>query len=163
MEILQINRESGDVVKRWNSLSEIHKETGYDITGISHSLHNRRGSAHGFIWRYSDDTSEGWVKPVRKPVSEETKRKLAEAHTGFKHTEETKERLSKIHKTLNHVELAKPLARPIAQLTLDGNIVAQWDSIREVKRKLGFNSSNIIACLKGRINTAYGYRWRYME
>jgi group I intron endonuclease len=49
----------------------------------------------------------------------------------------------------------------IDQLDLNGNTIKTFDSAVDVKRALGFPTSNIIACCKGRIKTAYSYMWKY--
>ena len=41
------------------------------------------------------------------------------------------------------------------------NTIKTFDSAVDVKRALGFPISNIIACCKGRIKTAYSYMWKY--
>ena len=49
----------------------------------------------------------------------------------------------------------------IIQLNMDGEIVALWESQREIQKKLGFYQSNICKCCKGKTLTAYGYIWKY--
>lgn len=52
---------------------------------------------------------------------------------------------------------------PIYQLDLEGNIVMEFDSIKSVKRELGFNTFGIIKCCKKekKYKTAYGFKWKY--
>lgn len=38
-----------------------------------------------------------------------------------------------------------------------------FPSIREAGRQMGIPSPNIVACIKGRLKTAGGYRWEYGE
>lgn len=52
-------------------------------------------------------------------------------------------------------------SKPVYQYSIDGEFVAEYPSIREVERQLGYNSSNISQCCKGKHKTAYGYVWRY--
>lgn len=49
----------------------------------------------------------------------------------------------------------------ISQLTLDGELIRQWNSSQEIERELGYSSSHIISCCKGKRKTAYSYRWEY--
>lgn len=51
--------------------------------------------------------------------------------------------------------------KPIEQLSLDGDVINKFDSIKDVERKLGFNNSNISKACRGKQHTAYGYKWRY--
>lgn len=53
--------------------------------------------------------------------------------------------------------------KSILQFDKDNNFIKQYDSITEVENKFNFNRSNIIACLKNRILSAYGYKWKYAD
>ena len=50
--------------------------------------------------------------------------------------------------------------KAILQYTLEGEFVREWPSASDVGREV---QGNICACLKGRIPTAYGYKWAYKE
>jgi len=52
---------------------------------------------------------------------------------------------------------------PILQYDLDGNFIKEYSSVREANIKIAnkFISSSIGMCLKGKLNTAYGFIWRY--
>jgi NUMOD4 motif-containing protein/HNH endonuclease len=52
-------------------------------------------------------------------------------------------------------------SRIVQQLTVNGESVKEWPSASEVMRSLGFHSSNIGACARGKIKTAYGFKWKY--
>lgn len=66
--------------------------------------------------------------------------------------------LQKVRKGKDHVQ-----SIPINQLDLNGNFVKSWESIKQVKRELGFNTFGIIKCCKNekRYKTAYGFKWEY--
>lgn len=49
----------------------------------------------------------------------------------------------------------------IYQYNLEGEYLNEYSSINEAERKNNIFHSNIIACLKGKRNTAGGYRWSY--
>lgn len=51
--------------------------------------------------------------------------------------------------------------KPILQFTKEGKFVKKWDGIREVERELGFSHSHISKCCKGKLKTAYGFKWCY--
>lgn len=53
-------------------------------------------------------------------------------------------------------------SRKIYQLK-DKTIIKEYPSIAEAGRQLNVNDSSIRACLKGRQQTAYGYKWKYAE
>lgn len=52
-------------------------------------------------------------------------------------------------------------SKTVLQCDLDGNIIAEYPSGKEVKRKLGFCNSLISMCCSGKYKYAYGYIWRY--
>lgn len=66
------------------------------------------------------------------------------------------ERISK--KMTNH----KMLSKQVVQLDFDGNVIAEYPSISEVERVLGYNNSAISRCYRGGRPTAYGFVWRYL-
>lgn len=57
--------------------------------------------------------------------------------------------------------MAATNSKPVLQYDLDGNLVKRWPSAREIEQQMGIPSTNITACLKGRIKTTHGYIWRY--
>lgn len=52
-------------------------------------------------------------------------------------------------------------ARKIIQLDMDGNFIKEWDYMSQVQEELSFNVANLTACCRGRIKSAYGYKWKY--
>lgn len=53
--------------------------------------------------------------------------------------------------------------RKIVQLSLDGEIIDQYDSIAIASRKFGICPASISACCRGVCQTGRGYRWMYLE
>lgn len=68
--------------------------------------------------------------------------------------------LQKIYKGKDHIQ-----SRPIIQLSIEGKLVKEWESIKQVKRELGFNTCGIIKCCKKqpKYKTAYGFKWQYKQ
>lgn len=54
-------------------------------------------------------------------------------------------------------------SKPIIQLGLNGEYIAEYYSMNEAKRITGINNSHISRCAKKRkhYNTAGGYKWRF--
>lgn len=77
-----------------------------------------------------------------KVLSEETKRKMSEAHKGE----------SKPH-----------FEKRINQYTLDGEFIKTWKSTMEIERTLGYIHNNISNACKGKLKTAYGHKWSYYK
>ena len=60
--------------------------------------------------------------------------------------------------------LGSSLSRKIAQYTIGGDLVREYNSITEALNYNGFkNNSNIIQSCKSNSKTAYGYRWKYIN
>ncbi len=55
--------------------------------------------------------------------------------------------------------------KSVMQITSDGRLVAEFESVREAERKTGIFRSNIIACCKGkkRYPKAGGFVWKYND
>jgi hypothetical protein len=53
-------------------------------------------------------------------------------------------------------------ARQVRQFTLSGDFVKDWDCVTYIQNELGFNRPNICKCCRGKIPTAYGFKWSYL-
>lgn len=53
--------------------------------------------------------------------------------------------------------------RKVCQYDKYGNLIKIWDSITEVSNILKSNSSGIVNCCRGRLETSGGYIWRYVD
>ena len=42
-------------------------------------------------------------------------------------------------------------------------LIKIWDSMHDVTRELGIANSSISACCKGKLKSAGGYIWKYLE
>ena len=52
---------------------------------------------------------------------------------------------------------------PILQLDMNDNIIREFNSAKEVEFTLGFNSSNITNCCRGKYKSMYKYKWKYKQ
>ena len=73
----------------------------------------------------------------------------------------------KTHNYLNNLQWIthrdnnrKSKNKPILQFDLDGNFIREWECASDVGREV---QSHICACAKGKLSTAYGYKWIYKE
>lgn len=149
---------------------------------------------------YGYNLTDGGDGTLGFSLSEETRKKLSEAHKGKKlsqetknkmsiskkgeknnfygkrHTEESIEKMSESHKGKqtwmkgkHHTEETKKKMSEIhskAVLQIDKNtneIIAEFPSLKQIKRDLGFSFGNISRCClnKPHYNTAYGYKWQF--
>lgn len=60
-------------------------------------------------------------------------------------------------------EIVVPRIKPIEQYTLDGKLVARFESSADVNRKLGYGQAYIHACCLNRHKTAHGYIWKFAQ
>lgn len=53
----------------------------------------------------------------------------------------------------------------INQYTLDGELVKEWESSKQIERELGYSQGNIIKCCKRYKNYSHvgGYKWQYAD
>lgn len=89
-------------------------------------------------------------------LSETAKRNIAEGHRGLKFTELHKANLQKAHKAD---------MRRIRQFTVDGVLIAEYDSIKAAERTTGINRGGISACINGKQQCTTGrdgvsYMWK---
>lgn len=124
------------------------------------------------------------LKGRKRPMSDETKRRIALAHTGLtaseetrqrmsqsamgrRHTAESKRRMSESQAARDHSYLQRgghPQARRIRQLTPDGQLVKTWDCMRDITDDPRFGTILLIRqCCQGKRNLYKGYRWEYAE
>jgi group I intron endonuclease len=86
---------------------------------------------------------------------------------GKKHSKITKLRMSKAHIKNNYGSCYKIGNKPhnirkVIQLDLDGNFISEWNSMREVEKKLKIRHSGISSVCNGKQNTAGGFKWRHL-
>ena len=47
------------------------------------------------------------------------------------------------------------------QLDLEGNVIKEWLSVRQIQRETGYKRYSIERCCNGKQKTAYGFKWSY--
>lgn len=122
--------------------------------------------------------------------TEETKKKIGDAHRGKKLSPETKAKISDAMRGRKHPaefgakvsaalkgrkqspeHIAKKAAalkndpkfsKAVQALDKDGNVVMEFPSTMEAGRQ-GYNSSHVAACCRGERKTHKGFIWRFIE
>jgi len=95
------------------------------------------------------------TKGVRKPnlhnygrvVSDETKQKISDANKGKGGLDGS----------------ANPMARSIQQLSLNGELIATFETMKEASEHMGCSSSAISKCCLGVSSTSTGFKWKYLD
>lgn len=110
-----------------------------------------------------------------KKLSEETKRKLSVALKGRKLSEEVKKKIAealkgnKNFKGKKHSEEARKkisVAQSKAVLQINSvtnDVIAEFHSVHEVQKQLGFMISHVSECCLGKKKTYKGFKWKYKE
>lgn len=124
----------------------IRLEQSYYKTGLGYNM-TLGGLSRGNF----EHTEETKIK-----LSEAAKRNIAEGHRGLKFTELHKTNLQKAHKAD---------MRRIRQLTVNGVLIAEYDSIKAAERTTGINRGGISACINGKQQRTTGrdgvsYIWK---
>ena len=133
----------------------IRLEQSYYKTGLGYNM-TLGGMTRG-SYTHTETTKIKLSKIMKgRKLSEAAKRNIAEGHRGLKFTEEHKASLQKAHKAD---------MRRIRQFTVDGVLVAEYDSIKAAERTTGINRGGISACINGRQQRTTGrdgvsYTWK---
>lgn len=133
----------------------IRLEQSYYKTGKGYNM-TLGGMTRG-SYTHTDETRLKLSKMKKgRLLSEAAKRNIAEGHRGLKLSEEHKANLQAAHKAD---------MRRIRQFTVDGVLIAEYDSIKAAERTTGINRGGISACINGRQQRTTGrdgvsYMWK---
>lgn len=127
---------------------------------------DRSGKVSAETLSKMSEASMGNQHWLDKNHTQETKDKIRAANTGRRYSEEvnkSKGRKGSISPLKGKFSKDNPLSIPLVQLDLDDNVIAKWDCLMDVKRQLNFNICNINSCLKGKLKTSSGFKWKYLS
>jgi group I intron endonuclease len=105
--------------------------------------------------------TENWKKAVTEGriggsnFSEETRKKISEKLKGHFKSEETKRKHSETMTKIN--------GRKVGQYTLDGYLIAKFNTIKEASALTSIPRSTIQATASGRCKTGKGFIWKYAD
>lgn len=51
--------------------------------------------------------------------------------------------------------------KPVLQLSLEGDLIREWESASEVQRVLGYSQGDICNCCNNKLKTAHKFKWSY--
>lgn len=54
-------------------------------------------------------------------------------------------------------------SKSVLQCTKEGEIIEEYDSIKDAAKALGKHHSNISKCCNGKVNSAYGFVWKFKQ
>lgn len=175
---------NGKLIKKWQSVRSIEKELGYARSNITQCCKHKTYQAYGFLWSYDKD----YIKQKKRRKNCKTVyqydldgnfiqewESVSEIHQTLGYSKQNISHcclgeLNSVYgyiwtydKNTNIEYKNKNLQKQkkIYQLTRDGQIIKQWDSLDDISNSLGYNKSAISQCCLCKSKTAYGYIWRY--
>lgn len=154
--------------KMWKDIqnSDWNKDWKHSIIGKFEDKQEALNIEEMFIWLF-DSTNEGYNISTYDRNSykrtDETRRKNSESMTGEKnpmygkhHSEDTKRKMSEAHKEKIYAN-----TKPILQFSKNGELIAEYSSLTEASRQTGCSASHICTCCKGKRKSCGGYIWKY--
>lgn len=119
--------------------------------------------------RYGYNRSTGGESPASGVlISDETRKKMSDAHKGFTMKDSTKQKLREKAIARGNGKQGKTgkecgkagLVRQINFMT--GEVVAEFYGYAEMERQTGFAKSPVKRAVNGTQNQSYGFRWEYI-
>lgn len=104
-----------------------------------------------------------------RKCSDESRKKISEGNKGKIISEEIRKKMSnsaksKVVSKETRLKMAKAMSKPVSQIDKKtGEILATFNSTKEVERTLGISNNHISEACNGRYKTAYGYKWQYVK
>ena len=123
----------GKLVGIYESAAEAERQTGVGSRSIGGVALGKRKKAGNYIWKYISDEDEACNLEL-------TSKELSRA-----------------------VSKDRDYRKPVAQYTLDNELIKVWKSPIEAEREKGFNSTNIGKAALGKQKTHKGYIWKYVS
>ena len=72
--------------------------------------------------------------------------------------------LSSNKERIEHIRMAKAKhSLKLVQLTLDGTIIKEWNSVKQASKSLGIQENNVYAVCIGKRKSTGGYKWKYIK
>lgn len=160
------NREALEIestlIKKYKSLGVSYNiSDGYEELGISKRIpiivYDTGGNYVGAYISIHKASIELGIPETNITMALSNKYNITQAK-GYVFLKEGDNILDKLDKVNKRHSYAR---RPVIQLTKNGQILAEFNSVSDAANSLGCGTGSISNCLKGRYKTAAGYKWRY--
>ncbi|TAH58223.1 MAG: hypothetical protein EWM48_02140 [Sphaerochaeta sp.] len=135
--VFQVDINTLEITAEYASAFEAARVNNYDSSVISKVCKKKMRQVYGYFWCYSGEY-------------EESLEFFRDSADYLKHRKHRKWGAD------------NPASRAVTQFTKDGSVVAEYACITYVSQ-IGFDPSCVAKACRGKIQTAYGYRWRYKE
>ena len=137
------------------------------FSGENHPQYGKKGeNSHNYGKKASEETKRKMSEAhsgenaywYGKQHSEETKQKMSEAKKGKQLSEETKQKMSEVKKGENNSNLGSLIVQVDELINRIVNVKYNFEFV-----EMGFQSACISKCCRGKRKTHKGYRWFYLE
>lgn len=127
----------GAYIAAFPSIKKAALITGNREAGIGEVCRNHIKSSGGYMWVFSSE--------YNKYIEEGTLDTfLDEKRTNLKQRKEI-------------------CLKPVLQVTMEGTVMNIFLSTKGIERALGYDSSGISKCCRGKLDHIYGYKWKYIS
>lgn len=135
-----------------------------DVHHIDKNPHNN--SVDNLMWMTKEEHLSHHHSGMH--FSKETLELFSKQRKGRKHSDETKRKIGESRSGEKHPMFGlygkdNPTSKPILQYDLEGNLVAEWDCIKDAATHYNIYSSNISLVCNGKQKTYKGYVWKFKE
>ncbi len=147
--------DEGQVKNKSGKIMKVASQNGYSRIGLH--LEKGKGSKMFFVHRL---VAEVFIpNPEEKPFvnhkdGDRTNNVLQNLEM-CTHAENVRHRFSNLGGKTN--------ARPVLQIDLKENVIAQFPSLTEASKKTGISCPDICNCCKGSLKTAGKFKWAYLH
>ena len=161
--VYQYNRE-GSFVKKWECISDIQRELGIKTTNICCVCRGKSFTVGGFRWSYDYPyvfSDKEFIARKEKSIKISQKAKDRCKREGYVFINPMLGRKGKLAPMYGKHGSLSPLKRKVYQYTTDGQLIKEWDCIKEAANQVGCHSTSISAVCRGKIKTTGGFCWSY--
>lgn len=137
------------------------KSLNYKRTGKEKILKNSKNSDGYFIVNLCKNGEQKYYKVHRLVAQSFIPNPKNLPIINHKSEDKTDNRFENLEWCTNQYNVEYSLAKPILQFDKKMNYIKKWSSAREIQRELGFKNENISSCCRGKIKSAYRYKWGF--
>jgi len=160
--VLQIDID-GSRIKLWESCQDVEKEVPMTtVAAIWISMNsNMTKICGGFYWRQASyyeiiNPTNIYTTVIPEPV------RIALEIPAGSNLSLRPETVKLLHENTGEDGSLYIKTKPIVQMTTSGEVIRNWSSPEKARHTLHLGRNNIEQVLKGRQQTACGYKWRHM-
>lgn len=145
-------------IKKEKILKQTHRKDGYRRIALSHNKSTKNYYVHRLVAEAFIDNPNNYKYINHKDENKSNNNIDNLEWCSFKYNINYGTRNKRASKSLTGKN-----TKAVIQYDYEGNFIKKWNSIAEIERELGYSTSNICACCKGRYKGMYNSIWKYYE